>query len=519
MPIQPLTRIFALLLLSNPVAAQDPCISSNPGYTIPAKEVNCFQFFDYNQSPGVNAANNYLLSTISQMMYTERLDFEMRRLKNPSSFPGANFRSTQLNSSSNASFECDFKKRFSHWFYDINAEPRRPNALSQHVSINTDMVKTNNVTDRITPVQTKSPVTLQAKSPVTLQGNTPELKGGAPIATPPRTNGPTSEEKFLADSIAFEKSKPQFKFLNKRQDFVNIANAIRIPGFDPELMVVSTEKYIIIAWRGTDNVYKDDAWEWVGTDFYFNLQDGDGPLAGAKMHAGIWNSFKIIRDKLISTLNAFEAKTRNKKIFITGHSLGGGMALVSAPYLAGLGYKIGDVYTYAAPRTVGDQAFVNKCNSLLGSGRIQRFEYGVDFVTKLWSPALFFSQYKIPGHRHWLNAQGSDDDYDCDERRYPMTLNPAEYMTTDRKQIDKLNGDIGGPDAIARYILVGGLFSNSSAERPKDIRGFMLMDFGQHNPTYYTKKAYENLSTTLKSKLPTFQHTYPYVLPGVAGNK
>lgn len=513
MPIQPLTRIFALLLLTTGVAAQDPCISSNPGYTIPAKEVNCFQYFDYNQSPGVNAVNNYLLATISQLMYTERLDFEMRRLRNPSGFPGASFRSTQLNSSSNAGFECDFKKRFSHWFYDINAQPQRPKLVAQPVTINTDRVKTNNVTDRITPVQVKTPVTLQS--------NTRELKGGTPIKSTPNagTTAPTPEEKFLADSIAFEKSKPQFKFLNKRQDFINIANAIRIPGFDPELMVISTEKYIILAWRGTDNVYKDDAWEWVGTDFYFNLQNGDGPLANAKMHAGIWNAFKLIRDKLITTLNGFEAKTRNKKIFITGHSLGGGMALVSAPYLAGLGYTIGDVYTYAAPRTVGDQAFVNKCNSLLGSGKIQRFEYGVDFVTKLWSPALFFSEYKIPGHRHWLNAQGSDDDYDCAERRYPMTLNPAEYMTVERKQIDKLNGDIGGPDAIARYILVGGLFSNSSAERPKDIRGFTLMDFGQHNPTYYTKKAYENLSSSLKSKVPTFQHTYPYVLPGVAGNK
>lgn len=497
-----------LLFIALSGSAQSACDESANGYTIPAKEINCFRHFSSNQQPGVHAVNNYLLAKISQLMYTERLDFELRKLRNPSGFPAADFSSSQLNSSSNNSFECDFKKRFSHWFYDVNSKPVRPLKIDKNLQM--APVENRNKPGVVNNSNLKSNQMLNDKA---------DLSGKARVIENKNTTTMSPEQKFIQDSIAFEKSKPKFKFLNKRTDFVNIGGEIRIPGFDPELMVISTEEYIIVAWRGTDNVYRDDSWEWIGTDAYFVPVSGDGPLASAKMHAGFWHSFKVIRNKLMATLDAFEAKSKNKKIFITGHSLGGGMAMISAPYLAGTGYKVAEVYTYAAPRVIGDQAFVNRCNTLLGSDKIQRFEYGVDFVTKLWSPAIYFSTYKIPGHRHWLNAQGVDDDYNCGERYFPMTANPFEYNDYSRAKIDKLNGDVGAFDPFGWAALFKTSIKGQSPKYPKESHSYPLFDFGQHNPQYYVKKAFENMTTEQKGLLPGFQDTYPYVYPAVPGNK
>jgi|GEM_PF-1490404 len=493
--------------------SQTGTVNATVDYNIPAKEINCFENFNHNQSPGRTKVNTFLLSKMSQLVYAERLDFEMRKLKNPSSFPSASFRSSSLNSSSNSSFERDFANRFSHWFYNINAKPVKPAVFERPQST---MLASNRVinTDKLVM---KNPPVLVAVDNVK----------GTPVAAPappPANNQPSAQERFVADSIAFEKSKPRFKFLNKREDFASLSfatNEIRIPGFDPEVMLVSTEEYILVIWRGTDDVYKGDAWEWIGTDFYFIPVNADGPLAGAKVHAGMWASFKVIRNKLTTALNSFEAKAKNKKIFVTGHSLGGSMALISAPFLEGNGYNVAGVYTFAAPRTIGDQVFVNKSHNLLGKSKIQRFEYGVDPITKIWSPALYFSTFKIPGTRNWYSAvahSSGDEFYDCGERYFPMTANPLEYNGYSREKIDRDNGDFGltNPLDFASHLST---VISGDGNRPQDIRQFPLIDFGHHNPTYYTQKAYDVLSDGDKAKLPRPEDTFPYVLPGVRGNK
>jgi triacylglycerol lipase len=485
---------FSLLAMSLAIAGsgQSNCLEAN--YAIPANEMNAFAKFSPGQSPGVNKTNAYYLARLAQLVYPERLDFELRRLRNPSTFPPASFKSSQLTAINNDNFQCAFSQRFSHWFYDASKKPARP------VSI----INTNTL---IVPQGT----------------NVSSIKDRLAANDAPRQ--PTALEKYVQDSTNFEKTKPKFRYLNKQQDFVNIGNALRIPGFDPELVVVSTEDYILLVWRGTDDIYKDDSWEWIGTDAYFVLTEGDGPLANTKLHSGFWNSFKLIRRALETTLDGFEAKSKNKKIFITGHSLGGAMAILSAPYLKGRGYNIGEVYTFAAPRVIGNQAFKSKCEDLLGDRRIQRYEYGVDFVTKLWSPALNFSDYKAVGKRHWLNANGADDDYNCAERRYPMTLNPIEYAGYSRMDIDKLNGDIGGADLLRPFeplrliSYLAGSMANIQVSPPKDIRGFPLLDCGQHNPQFYVKKTLEQISAEEKRSLPAFTDTFPYVYPSVAGNK
>lgn len=514
-------KILLLLLIISNLSGKAQTDNVYPYYKIPQNEINCFKHFNYNQEAGRNKINTYLLSKLSQMVYAERLNYEMRKLKN-TNFPATGFVSKSLYPSCNTNFEEDFVKRFSHWFYDINSKPKRPVPLNLNL---TPSVKLANNT----VINNKNEITnnIKIKQPEKVKSLEDEKIKVKPIDNNASNNNhiktfEKAVEKFITDSIAFENSKPKFKFLNKRQDFASIQFAdkeIRIPGFDPEVMIISTEEYIIITWRGTDDIYKNDKWEWIGTDFYFVPVPADGPLNGAKLHAGMWTSFKVIKDKLINTLNTFEAKTKNKKIFVTGHSLGGGMALISAPYLAGKGYNIAGVYSFAAPRVIGDEIYVNKCNTLLGKQKIQRFEYGVDPITKFWSPALYISSYKIPGVRNWWSADPNatnEEFYDTNERTYPMTYNPLEYKDYSAMKIERLNGDIGN---LVSFLLYAKDAENGNAERPKDNRGFKLIDFGEHNPTYYTLKAYQVLSDTDKAKLPEPENTYPYVMPGVEKNK
>jgi len=514
-------KLLLLLIIISNLSGKAQTNNVYPYYNIPQKEINCFKHFNHNQQPGRNKINTYLLSKLSQLVYSERLDFELKKLKNPTNFPPSNFNSKNLNSINNSNFEVDFTKRFSHWFYDINSKPIRPVPVNQNLIPSTKLANNkilnnkNEITNNNINIKQREKTQMLNDDKINIPNNKIDLANNT-------KKQPTAIEKFITDSIAFEKTKPKFKFLNKSQDFASIQladNEVRIPGFDPEVMVVSTEDYIIITWRGTDNIYKEDNWEWVGTDFYFVPVPGDEPLNDAKLHAGMWTSFKIIKDKLMNTLNIFEAKTKNKKIFITGHSLGGGMALISAPYLAGKGYNIAGVYSFAAPRVIGDQQYVNKCNSLLGKQKIQRFEYGVDPITKIWSPALYFSSYKIPGVRNWWSADPNstnEEFYDTNEREYPMTYNPVEYLQYSEMKIERLNGDMGN---LASFLLYVKDAEKGNTERPKDVRGFTLVDFGQHNPTYYTLKAYQVLSDNDKAKLPKPESTYPYVMPGVNNNK
>ena len=202
------TKVTLLIVLSFILnsSAQQNCAEVE--YSIPAKEVNAFKHFNYNQAPGVDKVNNYLLAKISELMYTERLDFELRRLQNPTSFPSSSFRSSQLNSNSNRAFECDFAKRFSHWFYDINKKPIKPASIDLK-----DKLVMANLDNRPSTVINSSNVhkKVELKSP---SNKNSDLNIKAPIVSN-NSNGKTALQKFTEDSIAYEKSKPKFKFLNK----------------------------------------------------------------------------------------------------------------------------------------------------------------------------------------------------------------------------------------------------------------------------------------------------------------
>lgn len=190
-------------------------------------------------------------------------------------------------------------------------------------------------------------------------------------------------------------------------------------GYDPEAMVIATEKALFVVFRGTDRVASNPTgslqyeWnEWLLVDFDFRFVSPDSGLRG-RVHAGFWSSLLDIREGLLDALNELDPG-KGKKLWITGHSLGAAHAQLFAAYVAQRGRTAQGVYVYAAPH-VGDQIFVADLEALYG-GRLQRFDFVADPVTMV---PPYTAGYERAGIRNY------HDDLDSLQRNAPERPPPG----------------------------------------------------------------------------------------------
>ena len=170
-------------------------------------------------------------------------------------------------------------------------------------------------------------------------------------------------------------------------------------GKNPEAMVVSTPDYVLVLFRGTDRVEGADPFhydwgEWIYTDF--RAIDQQTPCTGCpgKVHKGFKEALEYsgFKTELINTVKDFN-KAGTKKIWVTGHSLGGGFAQLFAYYLYKENMTPQGVYVYNSPHP-GDKAFAAELDRILPNQRLQRFEFISDPVaygppqTMNWIPGL-----------------------------------------------------------------------------------------------------------------------------------
>jgi predicted lipase len=141
-------------------------------------------------------------------------------------------------------------------------------------------------------------------------------------------------------------------------DAYRLAPTVYDTATDTQVRITEVEDCVIIAFRGSSSV-KDwilDA-EFFRTTFRF-LEDLSG-----QVHTGFLTAFSSIHAELASNL-----KTRglgNAPIFVTGHSLGGALAILCALELSREGYNLAQVVTFGQPR-VGNKAFKAIYDARLG---------------------------------------------------------------------------------------------------------------------------------------------------------
>lgn len=402
---------------------------SDYDFEIPPNEKNCFQYFD-EDAEGVHPVNTFLLAKMTEMMYLERLDYQLRYLQNGckavDTIPSSDWIKENC-AISDSTFEASFVKRFGH-FFDPLLEQKAKH--EQHV----------------------------AEGDIT----------------------PHTQFKYIQKTYTQEGRFFGFKYKS---------------GLDPELMVISTPTAIFILFRGTDDVGKSQWAEWIGTDFRINQMKAGGALVGTKVHTGFWLSFELIRDQLVTTLAEFDAK--NKKIWLAGHSLGAALSVVTGVYLKSYGLDVQNVYAYACPRTIGNKAFIKRCDEILPNG-IQRFEYFQDPVTMIWAPGY---KYHHVGKRNWYDEEekGNYQLYQATEERTFISKPTPKYtniQVEDRKEANR----------IKRNQMNGSI-----------LVGTKMLHY--HNPQWYVKAAHAQLTAEQKAKLPAVDDSFPYLYFGRDGCK
>jgi triacylglycerol lipase len=405
----------------------------------PENEINAFRHFDA-EADGYNPINTFLLAKMSELMYLERIDYQMRYLQNGQQpltvLPSSDF-IKKYPAVKDDNFKAVYQKRFEHYFYDPSGRPQKhqnPNTL---------------LTD-------------------------PEI---------------SFDHCYWQDSILWAKENmPEFHFIHKTEYW----DEKKKHGIDPELIVVSKKDYILIIFRGTDKV-EDNEWsEWTGTDFKIGQVRAGGNMMKARVHKGFWQSFDLIRDDLIRTLDRCNAQ--NKKIWLSGHSLGGSMSILTGVYLKTLGFNVQNIYAFAAPRVVGDIKFVKMADRLL-PGKIHRFEYYLDPIALLWAP-----RYKHVGQRNWFDAAHHENyKLHIDTKERYISFWPWEFRRHSHK--DKR----GKTEMRLKREKMSGLMTE------------LPFRFYYHNPQWYVKAAYEQLTEQQKEVLPDVDDSFPFLYDSAKG--
>jgi len=185
----------------------------------------------------------------------------------------------------------------------------------------------------------------------------------------------------VADFASFQaKFREVFTRWGLREfDFIDI----RARTADTQAVVMSNEKLVVVVFRGSESRTGGafdpvkTLYDWVLTDFnFFKLAVplwGDG----IKVHRGFYTAVDVAYPRL-KTLVRDHLAGGDKRLWVTGHSLGAGLAPLAAFRLAFDGIPVQGVAHYAGPR-VGNEAFVTACRARLPF--LQRWVNDHDLVT------------------------------------------------------------------------------------------------------------------------------------------
>jgi triacylglycerol lipase len=144
--------------------------------------------------------------------------------------------------------------------------------------------------------------------------------------------------------------------------------------------IAECNREIFLVFRGT----MTNA-EWL-QDFNIRLTSYPGGDLG-KVHDGFLRTYVPFQQAIRESLSG---KLRHGGLYITGHSLGAGLATMAAADLsASRVVESPNVYTFASPR-VGDNQFALKYNELIGS-RSFRIANTCDIVTSIPFPVPFLN--------------------------------------------------------------------------------------------------------------------------------
>lgn len=145
-----------------------------------------------------------------------------------------------------------------------------------------------------------------------------------------------------------------------------------------QLFVAANAFNIVISFRGTDTF--DIKGDWLQTILRTSLVD-DPHLPTGRVHEGLMHGVNNVWDQLLITIE--EYRDNNQPIWVTGHSLGGGLSVLAGTWLQ---YKyqhnniVKGIYTFGQPR-IGDPEFTKHFTKLIPQAF--RFVNNNDLIPRL----------------------------------------------------------------------------------------------------------------------------------------
>ncbi|MBU1106028.1 MAG: lipase family protein [Candidatus Riflebacteria bacterium] len=210
-----------------------------------------------------------------------------------------------------------------------------------------------------------------------------------------------------------------------RFDFINV----REKTADTQAIIMSNDKLVIVAFRGSESSVNKKfsmvkmVYDWILTDFNFFKKRILWWGWGVKVHRGFYTATDVVYDDLKKYVDSHMSGTP-KRLWITGHSLGAGLAPLAAYRLAEDGVSVQGIYTYAGPR-LGNDAFANVFKKRFPD--MQRWVLDNDIVTKLPFKAMKF-QHCAPPNNIYADGKMVLADYEMKGPGKATTHVPGMYL-------------------------------------------------------------------------------------------
>jgi hypothetical protein len=163
--------------------------------------------------------------------------------------------------------------------------------------------------------------------------------------------------------------------------------------------IAQNKDHLVVAFRGTEDPTSIEGLkDWLLTDAVNLLVLPEGRMGtdfaaagvGARFHLGFLNALADIWEPVYAVVDR-EMKRAERPLWITGHSLGGALALLSAWMFTRKFINVHQVYTYGAPM-VGN-AVANEAFDRAFPDKIYRFVNTTDPVPKLPTMSLVANDY------------------------------------------------------------------------------------------------------------------------------
>ncbi len=172
---------------------------------------------------------------------------------------------------------------------------------------------------------------------------------------------------------------------------------------DTQVVVAASDDVVVVAFRGSEAICTPQGMkDWITTDFRFHFRDWQPGDLRAWVHNGFAQGIDVVYARLLERVR--KAATGGRPVWLTGHSLGGALAVLAAWRLEADGVKVGGVLVYAAPK-VGDQSFTTAFNSSQLASRTRRWVNTTDPVP--WLPTDAPELGGGPKH-HYVHVGRSD---------------------------------------------------------------------------------------------------------------